>query len=76
MILLNWKKKIVNHCFSYTNSSLKDYFFDFVMSMNGFDLPDYKREKVKKLVNKIQEIRRNEHKYPIWAENELRKFFD
>lgn len=70
------EEKIVNHCFSCLDSSLKDYFFDFVMSMNGFDLPDYKREEVKKLVNKIQEIRRDEHKYPIWAENELRKFFD
>ena len=70
------EEKIVNHSFSYSNSSLKDYFFDFVMSMNRFDLPDYKREEVKKLVNKIQEIRRDEHKYPIWAEHELRKFFD
>ncbi|MBN6067726.1 nucleotidyltransferase [Aggregatibacter actinomycetemcomitans] len=70
------EEKIVNHGFSYLNSSLKDYFFDFVTNMNGFDLPSYKREEVEKLINKVKEIQRNEDNYPIWAENELRKIFD
>ncbi|KYK76571.1 hypothetical protein SC936_07460 [Aggregatibacter actinomycetemcomitans serotype e str. SC936] len=70
------EEKIVNHGFSYLNSCLKDYFFDFVTNMNGFDLPDYKREEVEKLVNMVKEIQRDEDNYPIWAENELRKIFD
>lgn len=71
------EEKIVNHDFSYlNNSSLKDYFFDFVTSMNGFDLPYYKREEVEKFVDKVKGIQRDEKEYPYWAESELKKFFD
>lgn len=45
--------------------------------MNGFDLQyQYQREEVKKFVDKIKEIQRDEKEYPNWAESELRKFFD
>ena len=71
------EEKIVNHSFSYLNSSLKDYFFDFVINMNRLDLQyQYQREEVEKFVNKIKEIQRDEKEYPNWAESELRKFFD
>lgn len=71
------EEKIVNHSFSCLNSSLKDYFFDFVTNMNGFDLQyQYQREEVEKFVDKIKEIQRDEKEYPNWAESELRKFFD
>lgn len=71
------EKKIVSHGFSYSNSSLKDYFFDFVTNMNKFDLSyQYQRDEVEKLIDKVREIKRDENEYPNWAENELRKFFD
>lgn len=71
------ERKIVAYDFNYYNSNLKDYFYDFITNMYYLDLEyQYQRNEVKTLVEKIKEIKSLESSYPIWAENELKKFFE
>lgn len=70
------EEQIINHDFSRLNFNLKDCLFDFVNNMSEYYLPGYKKREVKKLVDGIKEIQYYENRHPIWAEEELRKFFD
>ncbi|WP_424411532.1 SMODS domain-containing nucleotidyltransferase [Pasteurella sp. PK-2025] len=70
------EQEIVDYGFSYYNFSLKDYFYDFVCNMNLYKIPQYKQGEVKRFIEKVTEIKSCEVQYPVWAETELRKFFD
>jgi len=71
------ENKIVDFNFSYQNSSIKDYFYEFVTNMNYYDLSyQYQKDEAKKLINKVREIQKDEYLYPNLAESGLRKFFE
>lgn len=71
------EKKIVNFNYGFYNSTLKDYFYDFVTNMNCYDLQyKYQVDEAKKFIDKIKEIREDEILYPALSERELRKFFE
>lgn len=66
-------------CLFAGNAQLKDYFYEFVSELNNtyLLLPyQYQRDKVKKLVDKVQEIKNNEYYYPNWAESQLKAIFE
>jgi hypothetical protein len=59
--------------FFFNDISLKDYFFDFVLSISTYGLPHYKTDKVERLKNAINEVKKDEEKYPYLAESNLVK---
>ena len=69
------EKKIVNkNYWSYSNYILKDYFFDFTISLSDYEFNvSYKNEKIRYLKNKVKNIKNLEKQYPLLAENELNK---
>lgn len=72
------EKKIVNcYSFSWNNSNLKEYLYDFVGSLSYFDLPyQYQKDRVKNLIDKISEIKRDEYQYPTLSEIAIKEIFE
>lgn len=64
-------------CLLCGSNQLKDYFFEFVTSLNSYSLPyQYQREKVMKLVGKVQDIKMYETYSPEIAESKVKSIFE
>lgn len=68
-------EKMIVDKFYFLDSSIKDYFYDFVLALNSYNLPQYKKDKVDRLKRNIQEVKNNEERYPYLAEKDLKVEF-